>query len=510
MISFLKAHFKTYGWLWLLTVALGFAFPMREGLKPDAAVYATIARNVTQSGSWWPLRFADWQFNPFYEHPPGTLWFMALFMKLFGATYFSAALFSRLCALGASLLVVACFGLHFGSATPASNSNEKHLQRSALALLLLTTWGQWMKYAFSAQLEGPLALAAAALFYLTLKLSSMDGTSTLLERRRFTLLLLLTGFTGFMFKGFMFLSVLGAAGLWTILKRSRTAFFGTLSALAGSVLAIGFLFGLDRFHRTEFSRDYWLRQIFGKIQAQGESVEGGLHIDFAKLMERVLPPFGSEFRFAPLWSGFFWLACAGILVFDRKRLRSPITSLALLVWVIFMIPICLAAHQMPHWTSALYPLAAALLAANFPDRWLTTVHAALANKWMWKISVAIVLAMAILPYSRRSPWGRGIEWLDYRPLILAQTDVRNPLIYTTDDQALYMAFAYSAWYIDPSYPIRWITAKEALDAHCTGGLLWTGEYVGQLNEAPIRAQGWTPAFTQSPGQTLWQCLTPVR
>lgn len=62
----------------------------------DSSFYSTISQNIIRTGNWIDLQYATGK--PFEgDHPPLVFWAVALFMKIFGESVFSAVFFSLLC-----------------------------------------------------------------------------------------------------------------------------------------------------------------------------------------------------------------------------------------------------------------------------------------------------------------------------------------------------------------------------------------------------------------------------
>ena len=63
----------------------------------DEAIYASVAKEVVQSGDWLRLTLSG---TLWFDKPPLAIWVTALFYKLLGVNEFSARLFSALCGVG--------------------------------------------------------------------------------------------------------------------------------------------------------------------------------------------------------------------------------------------------------------------------------------------------------------------------------------------------------------------------------------------------------------------------
>lgn len=70
----------------------------------DGTVRATLARNIIDSGAWWPLQYEG---HVFVDHPPLYVWLTALSFKFFGVQDFSALIVPRAFAFGTVLATAA-------------------------------------------------------------------------------------------------------------------------------------------------------------------------------------------------------------------------------------------------------------------------------------------------------------------------------------------------------------------------------------------------------------------
>lgn len=75
------------------------------GLNLDAAMYASVARNIAQTGDWLNMSYTDYYFLQFAEHPPLAIWMMALVFKVLGASDTTSRIIGALSALGSIMLV---------------------------------------------------------------------------------------------------------------------------------------------------------------------------------------------------------------------------------------------------------------------------------------------------------------------------------------------------------------------------------------------------------------------
>ncbi|MBN4056973.1 glycosyltransferase family 39 protein [bacterium AH-315-J21] len=85
-----------------LYLILGF---WQDGLNLDAGMYATVARNVAESGNWLSLHFTNFYHQQFAEHPPLGIWGMAVVFKIFGASDATSRIIGALSAFGTVALI---------------------------------------------------------------------------------------------------------------------------------------------------------------------------------------------------------------------------------------------------------------------------------------------------------------------------------------------------------------------------------------------------------------------
>ena len=108
----------------------------------DEAIYATVAKEIIQSGNWLRLTLSG---GLWADKPPLCVWATALFYKLFGVNEFTARFFSALCGIG-TVIVTYLFGCRLMNRWPAflgalvllSSSHYVHFARFGMTDAPLT------------------------------------------------------------------------------------------------------------------------------------------------------------------------------------------------------------------------------------------------------------------------------------------------------------------------------------------------------------------------------------
>jgi len=286
-----------------------FAFPLKLGIKVDPAVYAALARDAAEGtsffSSFWPFHFPV-LFPTFYEHPPLTIWMMAFFMKMFGPNMLAASLFSRLCALGSLALL-----LQMARRSSADETIQKN--RMILCGLLLLSWVPWLKYVGAAQLEGPLGLAIICAFALLFKIETEveTGMRSPAQRTRVLLWASLIGFVGFGFKAIIFLPIVLASVVWSLLfskhcysKLTGLSFSAAMGLGFGWSLGVLGMLGLDHVFDTKWSDYYWSRALGWGLQGKNQFRSAAQSSPVSEMFSRAFETLHTEFTMSPLWTPF--------------------------------------------------------------------------------------------------------------------------------------------------------------------------------------------------------------
>jgi 4-amino-4-deoxy-L-arabinose transferase-like glycosyltransferase len=97
------AYWVTSGALAIVAAFLLFFRLGRASLNDwDEAIYANIAREMVRNGHWMSMH---WMGQLWFEKPPGLMWCMAVFFKIFGTNEFAARFMPALCGLGLIMLM---------------------------------------------------------------------------------------------------------------------------------------------------------------------------------------------------------------------------------------------------------------------------------------------------------------------------------------------------------------------------------------------------------------------
>ncbi len=225
----LVRHVRSFWGVWLLATAAVFLWPMRLGVKVDAAMYGAAARAVLETGVWWPLSLHPDLHNPFYLQPPMGIWGMAITAFLFGPSPWSYLLFSRFCCvLTYFLLALTLLRI---VRVDGDDGEKKGWEQVTFFLFLLPTWGIWLKYASDGQLDGPLGFGIAG----TVACAIYALFPVANENNRNVALAGLFAFSGlaFLFKALFFVPIVLALGLWAIVFCSKKTIAAALASLGG-------------------------------------------------------------------------------------------------------------------------------------------------------------------------------------------------------------------------------------------------------------------------------------
>jgi 4-amino-4-deoxy-L-arabinose transferase-like glycosyltransferase len=500
----MKSCFKTIWPVLLLAIFVLFAFPTKTGLKADPAVYSTIARNVLETYQWWPLKFSPHMFPNFYEHPPLVLWMMALVAKVVGISDWSSSLVSKLCAILSLLGIVFIFTKNFR--TQVSNSDNFIAGASTLGIALTLSWVPWVKYVGSAQFEGPLSFILVCAFFVTLDFFNRDKPQA---KRVF--IGFLVGLMGFMIKGIIFFPILLTPLFFSLFaKKYKRGFFLSLAFITGWVGGALVMYWLDSHTGTSWSETYWHR-ILGWGFQNSNTFDPTKGISFSRSLLLSWDMLKMEFRMSPIWTPFFWLSFIYVIVRKRNLLfENQILTLSFIFYWSFLAPFMISTIKMPHWPVPIYPIAALGIVSLFPTKTLQQIGSLISTRNYTVYSalfVAFVLTMVPLPFSKSSNLDRGAEWLFHQKVLLENRNPKNPLKYIKDEDPLYKAVAYSAWYLGPDYPVKFETISEILASACTqGGYLLLRETDFEQNSDQLLVAGWQPATQQTKNFKLMQCF----
>ncbi|MCH9032808.1 MAG: glycosyltransferase family 39 protein, partial [candidate division Zixibacteria bacterium] len=298
------------------------------GVNLDEAFYASVSRNISQSGDWLAFTYTDYYFSKFAEHPPLVFWIQAICYKLFGANDQTARIFGALCSIG-SIQLLYLIG--------KDSLGRSHGFVAALILILCINF---VSIGNSALLDVPMT------FFLLLALWPFAKSNRTGSR------LLWSGVglgLGFLVKGFsaapMFLAVFLIVVIWRReLLKTLTPYLAALIAVAipGAYVLVESLAGPDFFWGHYFGTQ------LGEIVREGAgSQQGELWNDFAwRLLRYFLP-----------WT---ILLIPGIFLAVRNRISALYPTLMALAC--FTLVYSYPHYVFIHYFAPVYPLAALIVA----------------------------------------------------------------------------------------------------------------------------------------------------
>lgn len=120
----------------------------------DEAWYASISRNIVNTGNWLEMMFNG---TPYWDHPPLGFWMQSLSFSIFGVSEFTARLPM---AIAGALTIVVLYLI-------GKRLKSSYVGLSAGLILLSSRW--WLMRARSGNLDSLLVLTQAIVFYLVLK-----------------------------------------------------------------------------------------------------------------------------------------------------------------------------------------------------------------------------------------------------------------------------------------------------------------------------------------------------
>ena len=504
-LHLLKKHIQEYWGLWLLAIVVLFLFPMRVGVKSDTAMYGAVAKNILLLREWWPLHLHPNYQPEFYFQPPGVIWCMALVVSWVGDFPWAYQLFSRLCAVGTYILA----SLTILRSTRVSKTENPNAL--TVFLVLLPTWGTWVKYSSEGQMEGPLGFAIAGTVCAATYLFFPDPLKPRKGTRVLTAALFSFSFLGFLFKGLFFVPVGCAVFSWAMFQQARPKKWSSLGAGCFSLLGIAAAFGvvaaIDRASGTGWLQFYFGTQISEHVIAGNQTLFG-----FEKIgqhLGNVLRWYEVEFRYSPVWLAAFLPLGFWEVIKRRCRFDQP-PGFQLWIYVFYMVPLWVAKLKMPHWSTPIYPICACFLTLTVGRRLAGRMGDLLTPKRVNAAAVSLLFILAVVPYPREIRYYRGQDWIERANLIKAQCSSDNPFqfIVETEGEDPWPHYVYSAFVLGWNFPARFSSAMRILEKPCRGGLL--GVDTKQVPGLGTRLQdtGWVESPQQRGHFTLFSCKKP--
>lgn len=479
--------------LLLLVIGAYFAFPLKQGVKADAAVYIGMARNIVETGVWWPLGLMNDLFPKFYEHPPGLMWMQAFAMKLFQSPSIEAGR-----AVSAFFSLLSIF-LTFFAAKEYFRRDKVELKSSirgaAWTVFFLVSWSQWLKFSRDPQLEAPTAFAIILLF------TSLAGY---LPKRLKLLASFIAGFLGFITKGLFFAPVILGLVLLTPFKRHLIKPVGVF--LIGYLASVGLVSYIDFSHGTGFNAHYWGRLISWLLGGQAGAPSSLGFDTVLDLLGRVWIFLKTEANMSFLWSPLFGFILLWWTYKNFKRLKSipDEIAIALAMFLPTISAISLMKIKMPHWPVPLYPLAAFLLVAMLPRGFLSSKF----TNFFWSrlipgFTLIAYFIFAFVPYPVVSRWGRGEEWNFLKEQIPDHASYNYHIV--QDNLPMYMVFTYTHWFLGRETQKTWVSKDRVVPCSKRSDLLVTKR--GLLkNHKKLASLGWEPSLIKPPRLDLYKCV----
>jgi 4-amino-4-deoxy-L-arabinose transferase-like glycosyltransferase len=305
----------------------------------DSMTYGTLAKNILSTGDWSTLHYHDQAYSDFYQHPPFTIWVLALVFKLFGTGDWvlktTGSAIGALCALGVYSWAKRMRGEWF----------------AFIATFILLTSTRFAKYSKGFLLDPFLAAFSVWALYALLIVLTREKNSS-----KDPLLVSVSGILiacAFLSKGAFALAPLFVALLimcWGFFnpraQHTRTLFhilifFSSLSFTLW--LWIHFGNGLHYLER------YWIESVSGRVRSEGEMINWGACLNLLK-------------TYWP-WLPFLFVGAFKAL---RSKLQNPWERTALLMSATFLGGLSLTGLFLEHYLVTFYPFAAVIVAAGIP------------------------------------------------------------------------------------------------------------------------------------------------
>lgn len=345
----------------------------QDGISPDSALYASVARNIAVSGNWFNPTFTPYSMTQFAEHPPLVIWLQAIVFLLVGASDSTARIVGQLGIVGSILAVYflarEIMGISYGF----------------LAGLILILTYNFMQIGNSTMLDVPMT------FFI---ITGLAGMAAVANGRRSILIPLVTGAAlvgAFLCKGVVSLPLWIAFAGFTLMNW-RTKWLRLRLALSAAIGAGGILlfFFLDYIYAGgHFANHYLGIQI-------GRGISGAGITNKAQW-------YSFTYRYITLYLPFIVLLPAGLyLVIKRRVILLYPTVIALSAYII-----CFSASPRLylHYFCPVYalsaPLAALPLAILFSERSVRII-----SIWflcLWTAAAAFVCLIGIRIHPIRMP-----------------------------------------------------------------------------------------------------------
>ncbi|MCG3175302.1 MAG: Undecaprenyl phosphate-alpha-4-amino-4-deoxy-L-arabinose arabinosyl transferase [Candidatus Omnitrophica bacterium] len=302
----------------------------------DEALYAAVSKGILQSGDWLRFNLAG---EPWSDKPPGCLWATAVLFKFFGASEFTARVFSAACGALAVVVTYALGTRLFGRWT------------GLLGALVLLSAKHYLRLSRFGMMDAPLVLCVVLVFY---------GFWRGREQGRYDLMAGAALGAGLFVKGFAILTVLPLFFVYGLLARDFS-WIRRPTAWAGlglaAVLALPWNLYEMTANRESFMTDVVVKHLVTRTTQVVDGHQGNWYFYIRTMINKYHP-----WMLITVWS-------APLFLWKALRRRDPAVALvAAWVWGYFAVITCIRT-KLAWYILPLYP-ALSLTAAYYLARWV--------------------------------------------------------------------------------------------------------------------------------------------
>ncbi|MGH7197603.1 MAG: ArnT family glycosyltransferase [Candidatus Omnitrophota bacterium] len=358
-----KSQTHTFKDLLFLFFLSGFflLFNLGEGSLAswDEAIYASVAKEIVQSGDWFHLTLAG---QPWADKPPLCLWMTAFFYHLFGINEFSARLFSALSGVGTVFITYLLGTKLFGRWT------------GFLGALALLSSSHYFRFARFGMMDAPLVFFLSLALYF-FWLGQERNRYLIFSGVAIGLAVMAKGFAAFLIFPVIWLYCWWA-GEGAVLMRS-SYWIGVMIAAA---IALPWNMYEMVANREAFMRDVVTKHLFQRTLSAVEGHAGNTYFYIRTLINKYHPWILVGIASGPF---FLWKAV-------RSRQAEYIF---LTVWMFFMLAVVtLVQTKLPWYLLPVYP-ALSLTVGYFLAKLLKE------SQWVFTALLFTVIMGLHVPYS---------------------------------------------------------------------------------------------------------------